>query len=309
MTPELRRQLTIGCLLGAMLAGVLLYLSGLASSVQLGDAALRGFLLVPDLPTPLYITMTLVVVGGVGLTLVASLLQRRRRPRAPQQREPRAPRTPWQVFVSTVVSLAVMGAVLGWLLRHGSHLQEVLERLRVEIGSMHELLSGGTRALVQQVSSPTTGYALFVLVIVVYGGVGLLGLWAVLESWGGARRGDAQDDPATRQVRRAMSAGLRELREHAEPRQAIIACYARLEHLLEDRGVPTYHHLTPQEYMGAVLRGLDLPPEAFAGLVGLFELARYSLHPLDETARAAAITHLEQLTTHLEGGTVHATRA
>lgn len=106
-----------------------------------------------------------------------------------------------------------------------------------------------------------------------------------------------------------MSAGLRELREHTEPRQAIIACYARLEHLLEDHGLPAYHHLTPQEYMGAALRGLDLPLDTFAGLVGLFELARYSLHPLDDASRTTAIAHLERLTTYLESETVHAIHA
>jgi Domain of unknown function (DUF4129) len=103
-----------------------------------------------------------------------------------------------------------------------------------------------------------------------------------------------------------MQAGLRELHEHTDPRQAIIACYARLEYLLEDHGVPAYHHLTPQEYMGAALRGLDLPHDAFAGLIRLFELARYSLHPLDDAARAAARTHLEQLTAHVEGRALHA---
>jgi hypothetical protein len=79
--------------------------------------------------------------------------------------------------------------------------------------------------------------------------------------------------------------------------------------LLEDHGVPAYHHLTPQEYMGAALRGLDLPLDAFAALIRLFELARYSLHPLDDAARTTAITHLERLTAHLEGETVRVIRA
>ena len=105
-----------------------------------------------------------------------------------------------------------------------------------------------------------------------------------------------------------MTAGLRELRLHADPRQAIIACYARLEHLLEDHGMPAWRHLTPQEYMGATLKGLDLPLDAFTGLIQLFELARYSLHALDATARSAAIAHLEQLSAHLQGDADHVAR-
>jgi hypothetical protein len=53
--------------------------------------------------------------------------------------------------------------------------------------------------------------------------------------------------------------------------------------------------------MGTALRGLELPLETFAQLVSLFELARYSLHPLQATDRAAAITYLKRLQSHLEG--------
>jgi hypothetical protein len=61
--------------------------------------------------------------------------------------------------------------------------------------------------------------------------------------------------------------------------------------------------------MGTALRGLDLPIDAFAGLVQLFELARYSLHPLDETARQTAMAHLETIQSHLEWEAALATRA
>jgi hypothetical protein len=73
--------------------------------------------------------------------------------------------------------------------------------------------------------------------------------------------------------------------------------------------MPVVQHLTPQEYMGLALQGLDLPLEALAGLVTRFELARYSLHPLHEADRHAAIAHLEDLQAHLEGRPVHATGA
>ncbi|MBI3330143.1 MAG: DUF4129 domain-containing protein [Nitrospinae bacterium] len=300
MTAESRRQIIIGLLLGATFLGVLLYLSGLASSVRLGDAALQGFLLVPTLPTPLYFTMGAVVLAGVGMTMLVSILHRRRRPPSPIQRQAAGRKAPWQSMLSMLVSLALVTLGLIWLMRHALELQQVWERLRAEVGAIQGLFGSGALTLVHQVSSPTTGYALFAIVVAVYGGIALLALWVLFEGRIGAHGGDEPTDPHTQRVHRAMSAGLRQLREHADPRQAIIACYARLEHLLEDHGVPAYHHLTPQEYMGAALRGLDLPLEAFAGLVRLFELARYSLHPLDDTARTAAITHLEELRTHLQ---------
>jgi Domain of unknown function (DUF4129) len=306
---EMRRRVIIGLLLGATFLGVLLYLSGLAATLQFGDAGVRGFLLVPALSTPLYVTMLLVMLAGVGLSLLTSILQRRRGPRSPQPpRETEAPKPFWQSAITMLAWLALVGLGLNWLIRHGPEVQAFLERIRGEIGAMREILGSGTQPLVDQVSSPTAGYTLFVMVVVIYGGIALVALWVLFEERGYAPGSTPRDDPQVRQIRRAMQAGLRELREHADPRQAIIACYARLEYLLEDHGVPAYHHLTPQEYMGAVLRGLDLPLDAFAGLIRLFELARYSLHPLDDAARAAATSHLERLTSHLEGGTARVAR-
>jgi Domain of unknown function (DUF4129) len=305
MTPLRQPQVRPGLLLGAALLGAMLYLSGLATTLQLGDADLPGMLLVPDLPTPLYIVMAVIVVLGVGCTLLASFRQHRRRLSRDQEREPEAVKAPWQALVSTLATLTLVLLGLVWLMHHSGEVSQFLERLRLQISMAQELFAG-THSLVQQVQSPVTGYAMFTMVVLVYGGLGLLGLWILYEGWGKARFQGAVDDPRPRQVQRAVAAGLQELRTHTDPRQAIIACYARLEHLLTDYGVPAYEHLTPQEYMGTALHDLDLPTDAFAGLVALFELARYSLHPLDDTARRTAMAYLEQLQTHLEQDHTHA---
>jgi uncharacterized protein DUF4129 len=305
MTPLRQRQVMPGLLLGAAVLGIMLYLSGLSATLQLGDADLPGVLLVPALPAPLYIVMAVVVALGVGCTLLASFRQRRRRLSRDQEREPEAVKTPWQALISTLGTLTLVLLGLVWLMRHGAEVSQLLERLRQQMSMAQELLAG-THSLVQQVQSPATGYAMFTMVVLVYGGLGLLGLWILYEGWGKTRFQSATDDPRPRQLQRAVAAGLQELRTHTDPRQAIIACYARLEYLLTDYGVPAYEHLTPQEYMGTALQDLDLPTNAFAGLVGLFELARYSLHPLDDTARRAAMTYLEQLQAHLQQDGTHA---
>jgi hypothetical protein len=195
-----------------------------------------------------------------------------------------------------------------WLVRHGPEVQQWLARWRQGLGEVPELLAE-TDAFFRQVDSPTAGYTLFTVVIVVYGSLALLGLWAL--TWGRDATAASlePDQPQIQQVRRAVNAGLRALQSHADPRQAIIACYARLEHLLEAYGVPAYAHLTPQEYMGVALQGLDLPLDALAGLVQLFEQARYSLHPLDDTARTQATTYLTTIQTHLGAEAALAIRA
>jgi hypothetical protein len=222
------------------------------------------------------------------------------------QRQRDAVRSPWQTLVSTLGTLALLLVIVVWMLQHGPEVTQFLDRLRAQLTFVQEFLESGTQSLVQHVHSPTTGYTMFAMVVLMYGGLSLLGLWILCEGWGRVRFQGPEDDARPRQVQRAVAAGLQELRTHTDPRQAIIACYARLEHLLEDYGVPAYGHLTPQEYMGTALRDLDLPTEAFAGLVALFELARYSIHPLDETARTTAMAYLEQLNAHLERNSTHA---
>ncbi len=307
MLPFRLRQATPGLLLGAALLGVLLYLYGLATTLHFGDANAPGVLLIPTLPTPLYFVMGVVMLAGVGVTLLAALRQRRRRAELQEQRQETPVRTAWQAMASTLGSLALLLIGVLWLLRHSDEVTSLLERLRAEVHLAQELLDSGTQSLVEQVQSSTTGYAIFTVVILVYGGLGLLGVWMLCESWGRGRLPALADETSSPHVQRAIAAGLQALRTHTDPRQAIIACYARLEHLLTDYGVPAHAHLTPQEYMGEALRTLELPTEAFAGLVALFELARYSLHPLDETARATALAHLEHVQAHLQQDHTHAT--
>jgi hypothetical protein len=310
MHPEVRRRVLTGLLLGAIVVAILLYLSGLAATLQYGDAGVKGFLLVPALSTPLYVIMLAIVLAGVGLSLLVSIVQRRRGPRTPERpREPQAPKPFWQSAITLLAWIALVGVGINWLIRHGPQVQEFLARIRAEVGALRESLGAGTQPMVDQVSSSTAGYTLFVMVVVIYGGIALVALWVLFEGRSYVESAAPQEDAHVRQLRRAMQAGLRELRQHADPRQAIIACYARLEYLLEDHGMPAYQHLTPQEYMGVALRGLDLPLDAFTGLIRLFELARYSLHPLDDVARAAATNYLERLTAHLEGGAVRVVRS
>ena len=309
--PSIRqRQIIYVILLGAMGLSAVIFVIGLSLTLPLGDANRRGLLLVPALPTPLYIVMGLVVLAGVGLTLLASFLQRRKQPsELPRRRQPDPIKTPWQLLVSTLVSCTFLVLAVLWFMRYGTPLFEWLEQWRHDLRTAPALLATGTQSLLRQVDSPVTGYALFITILVIYGGLAVLALWVLYDSRQPAMPDTEPEDPRSKRVRRAVTASLRELRQHTNPRQSIIACYARLEHLLEDHGVPTYNHLTPQEYMGAAMQGVDVPLDAFAGLVGLFEQARYSLHPLDNEAREQAIKHLQTIKSHLEWEATLATRS
>ncbi len=304
MTPSRPYRITAGFLLGAAALSLGLHLSGLAATLRLGETSAKGFLLVPRLPTPLYIIMAVVVLACISITFLNSFLRRRKPPDDTHLRQPEATQAPWYARLITLISLLSVPLMLFWLLRHGSPLREVLQQWRQELAALRA--SPGPPIL--QVDSPIAGYALFIVVLVIYGGIAALGIWVLFDGRFAAPDAVEGETEDVRRVRRAVTAGLRALHDHDDPRHAIIACYAQLEHLLEDYGMTTYAALTPQEYMGAALRGIDVPADAFAALVALFEQARYSLHPLDEADKQAATAYLETIKAHLEGERARANR-
>lgn len=304
MTPWRQYWMMAGLLLGAAGLSLGLYLSGLASTLGLGDAEAKGFLLVPKLPTPLYVVMAIIILACLSITFLNSFLRRRKSPDDLFPRQLEETKPPWYARLLTLISMISILAAIFWLMRQGSPLQEVLQQWRQEFAAWR----AAPREPILQVGSPMAGYTLFMVVLVVYGGIAALGLWMLFDHRFASPNAPEAETPEARRLRHAVAAGLRALREHDEPRHAIIACYARLEHLLEDYGMPADAALTPQEYMGSALRGLDVPEAALAGLVGLFEQARYSLHPLDETDKEMAAAYLETIKAHLEGESPLATR-
>lgn len=296
MTPWRQYWMMAGLLIGAAGLSLGLYLSGLASTLRLGDAAAKGFLLVPKLPTPLYVIMAVIILACLSITFLNSVLRRRKSPDDLFPRQLEETKPPWYARLITLISMILILGSLFWLMRKGSPLQETLQQWRQELAAWR----AQPRDPILQIDSPIAGYTLFIVVLIVYGGIAALGIWMLLDSRF-ANPDAAETEPEdVRRVRRAVTAGLRALHEYTEPRHAIIACYAQLEHLLEDHGMPADVALTPQEYMGAALRGLNVPEDAFAGLVTLFERARYSLHPLDHSDKETAAAHLETIKAHLE---------
>ena len=79
------------------------------------------------------------------------------------------------------------------------------------------------------------------------------------------------------------------------PRNAIVACWLRLQASVEEAGVPPRRSDTSAEFVQRALRSLDLDPRPVATLAALYREARFSEHPVGEDARAAARAALESL--------------
>jgi hypothetical protein len=115
-----------------------------------------------------------------------------------------------------------------------------------------------------------------------------------------AASGSAAADPASagaeddaEVARRAVEAALEPLRDPANPRAAVIAAYARMEQVLAERELARGTPEAPREYLARVLREQGMPGRSLTTLTALFEEARFSLHPIPQSAPSRALSELE----------------
>jgi hypothetical protein len=107
------------------------------------------------------------------------------------------------------------------------------------------------------------------------------------------------DDDGTA-LRDAVKAGRMALGEVSEPRMAIINCYLAMERSLADAGAARVAAETPDELLArstaaGLLRG-DAPVE----LTALFYEARFSTHPVPESARDRALRAIDAILADLD---------
>lgn len=124
-----------------------------------------------------------------------------------------------------------------------------------------------------------------------------LALWVAfgdrLALWWGEPAVDERPEPLVA----AVDESLEDLRGESEPRRAIIRCYARFERVAAASGVARRPWSTPMEFMREALGRLPLPRAAVPTLTGLFELARFSHHPLGMPERDRALAALDEIRT------------
>lgn len=101
--------------------------------------------------------------------------------------------------------------------------------------------------------------------------------------------------PLARGMRRAVADSIAELRAEPDPRRAVIAAYARMEHDLASYGLPRRSHEAPLEYLGRLLGQLDVSAMSAATLTELFERAKFSAQPIGADVKQDAIRSLEAI--------------
>ncbi len=204
----------------------------------------------------------------------------------------------WTIIVMMIV-IAVIAAVNYVGTRHGS---SVLKLLR-QGAKPHK-----SRVL-RQVAHPVHGpdltyllYALIAVLLIVAIVACALVIVRLRSAWGGlevVEIGDGGDDDDSASLRRAVESGQAALHAVDEARAAIIACYLAMERSLATAGTARTAAETPAELLTrATGTGLLRGPAA-GRLTALFYEARFSTHPLPDTAKVAATAALDEISAEL----------
>jgi hypothetical protein len=261
-----------------------------------GDPGAKVVIRLPD-------AVRVVVLGLLALsTIILFSLQRRRRPTeetlAPSPAAQRLP--PWAAALVSLLPLLLV--VLGWYLlwRYWSGPDgQPIEKAFAAIAGLLDLLALPQKA---PTSIPTLDLAiatlLLLLALAVFAVMVLVAMADRLEKWW-TERGAAARAPAIPETLALIQADLR-----AEPdaRVAIVRAYGRFERALAAARAPRAAWQTPAEFMRTTLARLPLPAAPVRRLTALFEVARFSTHPLGAEARDAACDSLDEIGTALEEG-------
>ena len=93
----------------------------------------------------------------------------------------------------------------------------------------------------------------------------------------------------------AVGAAIEALDAEADARRAVIAAYGAMQRTFAEHGVVRPPAEAPREYLGRTLVASRATEQEASTLTGLFEEARYSIHPIPERLRKHALSTLRSL--------------
>jgi len=128
----------------------------------------------------------------------------------------------------------------------------------------------------------------------------LVGGWLLLRRW----RTLTDEVPRAPATREAVEAAISALGSTRDPRAAVIAAYVAMERTFAAHDLGRRRPEAPREYLRRVVRANAAPRDPATTITGLFEEARFSPHPIPETARTRTLAAMSALraTVGAEGG-------
>ena len=143
----------------------------------------------------------------------------------------------------------------------------------------------------------TTGLFGTVAVLTAFGALAFVAWLAFGDRW---MRRQPFDDRYRAEFAEAIDASLDDLRLETDARVAILKIYRNFERVLAVVEVPRRPWQTPIEFMRSALAKLPLPRLPVERLTQLFEIARFSRHPLGADERDSAWRSLTKIRAEIE---------
>lgn len=225
-----------------------------------------------DVVAVIQVGIGVLIIGAILWSLIASRRQREEQPS--RRRAPRRRRPPWAVLLVLVaISLLI------WLIP------------RQHRETPEEAAPDFTISEVDFLPVENLGNAWPLLVLAA--GT-MLAAFAVSQLGSTSADEDDDIDPGPL-LADALDEVLEDLASTDDPRAAIITAYRTIERELTGAGLGRRSSEAPREYLRSVLAAANVAPEAIITLTDLFEQARFSLHPMDDTDRRAAIEAMESV--------------
>ncbi len=110
-----------------------------------------------------------------------------------------------------------------------------------------------------------------------------------------------KQDKDEKTLKSTAERAIKQLHKGEDIDDVIIRNYQRMCLILEKRGIQQKISFTPREFEKKVLEKTDIREKTIDEMTKLFEKAKYSDHPLDESHRDRAIKNFKQIKSDLEG--------
>jgi len=110
-------------------------------------------------------------------------------------------------------------------------------------------------------------------------------------------------EPGEEGVAAALAEAIDELEWSNDPRSVVIKAYVDIERVLALQGLPRWPSEAPREYLMRVLSSFDVGLANIERLTTLFEVARFSIHQVDDIDAAEAMSVMEAVRSELAGVT------
>jgi hypothetical protein len=262
------------------------------------------------LPLPAWVVVAVVVsLSLVSLIFIAIALPRVRRQRKKSEEEYEIHHEPWTVPPWLVVVLiliafapaGVLGTAVLWSERHEPYIAQTSGGLAAPHAPVVPFVMSSQsepKVPVKPVSEVTSGLFGTIALLIGFGSLVFV-LWLLFaDRW--MRRMPADFDHPGEQLTAAVDKSLADLRREPDARVAITKIYRNFERVLAGVAVPRPPWQTPTEFMRSALAKLPLPAGPVGGLTRLFEIARFSRHPVGEAERETAWRVLIEIRAKLE---------